>query len=380
MKLTIPTRPGTAGSPPPPGSASVADRLSVVVAALCLTTVAGMMLKRKRELADDWGGRQSLMERTSNVLSDDGLQILVHATHFEPSVPPEFRELNTDVEALQSLPYMDDGGSLDWLSGRQPSSESDDSDSDSDSADTPEFWVDDWADDFDSASDSGSDITTVGVGTVWPADVLPGPLSPVSDMESTDSEGWSPDNMVAGQMATAGQQDPESGTWTPEAVDCASLGAPRRSAGHARGAVLQDGNARSISGDGVGGGPGEGQQICSYPGCSNPGCKYPDCSYPGCKYTSTKHSHLTRHSRTHTRERPYRCAHPGCGYAAAQNSHLKTHVLTHSAHKGFSCHLCTYASKRKEHLKRHVERCRKNVHGQTARAREQQIGSSGGLT
>jgi hypothetical protein len=182
--------------------------------------------------------------------------------------------------------------------------------------------------------------------------------------------GVTTDNMVAGQTATAGQQDPEtSGAWSPEAVDCASLGAPRRSAGHFRGAALEDGRTRSISGDGVGGGgPGEGRQI------------WHNCGHPGCEYTTTKHSHLTRYRRTHTHERPYRCAHPGCGYAAAQNSHLKTHVLTHSAHKGFSCHLCTYASKRKEHLKRHVERCRQNVHGQTARAREQQIGSSGGLT
>jgi hypothetical protein len=328
----------------------VADQLSMVVAAVCLATIAGMMLKRKRELADDSGGRQSLVERTSNALSDHGMPILVHATRLEPSAPSEFtRELRTDSEqALRSLPYMDDGGSLDWLSGRQPSSESDDSDSDS--ADSPEF--DEWADDFGSASDSGSDISTVGVGKVWSANFLPEPLSPVPDVESTNSEAWSPNNMVTDQTATAGQQDPESGTWTSR-EDYALPAPPPRSAGHTRGAALQDGHARSISVDGDGGGGlHEGQQIVY------------NCGYPGCKYMTPKHSHLTRHGRTHTHDRPYRCAHPGCGYAAAQNSHLKTHVLTHSAHKGFRCHLCTYASKRKEHLTRHVERCHQNVHGQ----------------
>ncbi|KAJ1626487.1 hypothetical protein T492DRAFT_878366, partial [Pavlovales sp. CCMP2436] len=53
------------------------------------------------------------------------------------------------------------------------------------------------------------------------------------------------------------------------------------------------------------------------------------CDEPGCEYSATQSSHLARHTRTHSGERPYACDELGCDYRAAEAGDLKKHKRTH---------------------------------------------------
>ena len=85
------------------------------------------------------------------------------------------------------------------------------------------------------------------------------------------------------------------------------------------------------------------------------------CDEPGCQFVAQSPRHARRHITTHNSERPFLCKWPGCGYRAKQREHLKTHELTHSMVKPYKCHICDFATKRKEHLTRHIKR-----HGDSA--------------
>ena len=80
------------------------------------------------------------------------------------------------------------------------------------------------------------------------------------------------------------------------------------------------------------------------------------CPVRGCSYIAQSPRHMVRHSTTHTGERPFPCTYPGYNYRGKQREHLRTHELTHSDLKPFSCMLCDFATKRKEHLTRHLKR------------------------
>ena len=80
------------------------------------------------------------------------------------------------------------------------------------------------------------------------------------------------------------------------------------------------------------------------------------CGLAGCSYVALSAKHLTRHRKSHDGDRPYVCTHPDCGHRSKQMEHLKTHMLKHSDLRPFICTICDFATKRKEHLKRHVQR------------------------
>ncbi|XP_077548407.1 uncharacterized protein LOC144161652 [Haemaphysalis longicornis] len=71
-----------------------------------------------------------------------------------------------------------------------------------------------------------------------------------------------------------------------------------------------------------------------------------------CKYEIVRPSHLKRHRRTHTGERPHQCSH--CGKAFGEKSTLVDHVRTHTGERPFRCHLCPAAFARRPTLEYHV--------------------------
>ena len=74
-----------------------------------------------------------------------------------------------------------------------------------------------------------------------------------------------------------------------------------------------------------------------------------------CSYASKRKSSLDRHVKTvHYKVKAYKCEQ--CDYAATCRSHLNMHVTSvHTKEKPYKCHLCSVGFPRKDSLTRHIK-------------------------
>ena len=80
------------------------------------------------------------------------------------------------------------------------------------------------------------------------------------------------------------------------------------------------------------------------------------CDHGGCGKAFSQCSDLRKHQHTHTGEKPYHCDHVGCGKAFSQSCHRKSHQRTHTDVKLYYCdHAgCGKAFGQRDHLHAHL--------------------------
>jgi KRAB domain-containing zinc finger protein len=66
-------------------------------------------------------------------------------------------------------------------------------------------------------------------------------------------------------------------------------------------------------------------------------CDFADESRASCGRGFAVNSHLSRHLRTHTGEKPFTCTQPECGRVFARSAALDVHMRTHTGEKPSKC-------------------------------------------
>ncbi|GFT79484.1 zinc finger protein 407 [Trichonephila clavipes] len=77
-----------------------------------------------------------------------------------------------------------------------------------------------------------------------------------------------------------------------------------------------------------------------------------------CPYIGKSFNQLTRHSRSHSGEKPYKC--PYCSYSSSLSSQLVRHKRLHTGKKPYKCPYCSYMCNTQENLRKHILKTKKH--------------------
>ena len=92
-----------------------------------------------------------------------------------------------------------------------------------------------------------------------------------------------------------------------------------------------------------------------------------------CNAAFAKSCDLTRHKRTHTREKPYKCDVLNCNAAFSDPSTLTRHKRIHTGEKPYKCKICDYASTQNNNLYDHMRIHHTIEHNASKKIQEEKV-------